>query len=248
MRVKSREDWMAEKDALTAGLREFADVLRRKPFQNSEGLRGVSAFALYWFVRQVRPTVVFEVGVWKGFSTWLIEQAAPDAEIYCFDPLFYLEHLIEPARLGPVYRSPRARYQRGEFSCADLAPVVAAHARPMAFFDDHQHKMPRVRQARAFGLRDLVCDDNTPYPSTHRSFELDRADPAAAAVLAREIERYEVFPALWDTDAVIGGQRIKEDGLGFPTDGEFGEVYAERQWHSYVTYVRLTPDGRPNES
>ena len=35
--------------------------MRSQPFQNREGLRGVSAFALYWFLRQLTPTLVIEV-------------------------------------------------------------------------------------------------------------------------------------------------------------------------------------------
>ena len=110
MRVRTSAEWDLERDALLDALREFARVMKHRPFDNEQGLRGVSAFALYWFVRRTAPSVVFESGVWRGFSTWLLEQAAPDAEIHCFDPLFMLQHLIPRRRIGKTYRSPRARY------------------------------------------------------------------------------------------------------------------------------------------
>lgn len=240
MRVKSKTEWEAQQAQLMDALREFASVLQTRPFQNEEGLRGVSAFALYWFVKQARPTVVFEVGVWRGFSTWIIEQAAPNAEIFCFDPLFYLQHMISPERLGQTYRSPRATYSRDEFSCFDVPAVVARHARPLIFYDDHQNKFPRLLQAKALGVRDLVFDDNTAArPYTHRTLEHDRADPATAAHLEAEVDDYQIFPALWSFDWEFGGSRLKEGGLGFPVTPQLQYIHDERKWHSYVSYVKL---------
>jgi hypothetical protein len=40
-------------------------------------------------------------------------------------------------------------------------------------------------------------------------------------------------------DFRIGGLHIEEAGMGFPVDREFRDVYRDRDWRSYVTYVRL---------
>ena len=239
MYVKTGADWEGERSALLEALREFAAVMTRRPFQNDQGLRGVSAFALYWFIKNIRPTVVFEVGVWKGFSTWLIEQAAPEAEVFCFDPIFFLEHFIDPKKIGPTYRSPRAHYSTQEFSCAGVREVAAGHPRPLAFFDDHQNKLARLLQSKEAGIKDIVFDDNTSDPYTHRTLEQERRDPRSLAILEREVQTYEIFPALWRVDFVIGPQHIKEEGLNFPVEEQFADIYEERGWHSYVTYVRL---------
>ena len=241
MRVKTRADWEAERPLLLERLREFASVMKRKPFQNEQGLRGVSAFALYWFIKQAQPTIVFEVGVWKGFSTWIIEQAAPEAEVFCFDPIFLVEHLLDPGKIGPTYRSKRASYSYQEFSCANISELAANSSRPLVFFDDHQNKLPRLLQAKKFGIRDIVFDDNCPMFGTHRTLEEDRMDPKFAEVIEREVQDYEIFPALWDVDAVISDAiHIKESGLDFPLERGLTEIYEERQWHSYVTYLSLT--------
>jgi hypothetical protein len=237
--VKIGDDWESERGNLLEALREFAVVTRGQPFQNSEGLRGVNAFALYWFIKKIKPTVVFEVGVWKGFSTWLIEQAAPDAEVYCFDPIFFLEHYIDPKRIGRTYRSRRAHYSTQDFSCAGVKEIAARHARPLSFFDDHQNKLPRLLQSREAGIKELVFDDNTSEPYTHRTLEQERRDPRSSALLEREVESYEIFPALWEVDFVLGPQHIKERGLNFPQERLFRPIYDERRWHSYVTHVRL---------
>ncbi|MFL6863164.1 MAG: hypothetical protein ACJ8DZ_09200 [Allosphingosinicella sp.] len=244
MQVTTREDWLAQREALLDELRRFAGLMKRAPLRNRQGLRGVSAFAFYWFLRQARPTIVFEVGVWKGFSTWLIEQAAPEAELHCFDPMFMLAPYLSRWKVGRTYRTSRARYWNQDFSCAPIAELIARHARPLAFFDDHQNKLPRLLQCRAAGLFDIVFDDNMIGAGTHRTLEEDRREPATNALLEREIEAYEIFPALWPVSAEIGGLVIDEPGLDFPLEPGLSAIHAERQWHSSVTRVRLRETAR----
>jgi hypothetical protein len=239
MQEKTRKDWEREREALLETLYEYAGLLKSRPFDNEQGLRGVSAFALYWFLKKVKPTIVLEVGVWRGFSTWIIEQAAPRADIVCFDPIFFLEWYLDKDKFGATYRSSRAAYDSSEFSCADVARMIAGHERPCVFFDDHQHKIPRLLQCRAFGIRTIIFDDNVDYPYTHDTFETARKDPARRAVMEREIRTYEIFPALWDVDGEIGGQRLKYDGLGFPLDDKLLPIYHDRLWHSCVSLVTL---------
>ena len=237
MRVKTSAEWNLERDALLDALRDFAGIMKHRPFDNQEGLRGVSAFALYWFVRRTAPSVVFESGVWRGFSTWLLEQAAPAAEIHCFDPLFMLQHLIPRRRMGKTYRSPRARYSNQDFSCAPIRELVAGRADALSFFDDHQNKLPRLLQCKASGIRHVVFDDNLSAPYTHRTLEYERATDAT--LLDREIDTYETFPALWPVDFRYGNLHLKEAGMGFPVERALCDIYRDRNWHSYVTYVRL---------
>jgi hypothetical protein len=237
VRIKTSAEWNDERGALLDALRDFARVMKHRPFDNEQGLRGVSAFALYWFVRRLAPSVVFEVGVWRGFSTWLIEQAAPAAEVHCFDPLFMLQHLIPRRKIGKTFRSPRAHYSTQDFSCAPIREIAAGRSDALAFFDDHQNKLPRLLQCKAAGIKHVIFDDNMAVPYTHRTLEHERA--ADAAPLEQEIGIYETFPALWPVDFNFGGLHLKEDGLGFPVERELRDIYRDRDWHSYVTYVRL---------
>lgn len=232
MRVKTREQWQQEREVLLEALREFSAVLKRAPFANSNGLRGVSAFALWWFVRRADPEIVFESGIWKGFSTWLIEQAAPRAELHCFDPVVMLRPYMW--RMGRTYRSKRAHYSAQDFSCAPVRELIGGRSRVLAFFDDHQNKWPRLQQCRTFGIGEMVFDDNYPDPGTHRTFEDEPRE-----LLETEIDVYEIFPAIWPVDFRIGNLHIREPGLGFPVDRQLKPIYKERQWHSSVTYVRL---------
>ena len=245
MKVKMGADWAPEREALLGALRAFAKVMEGAPFRNRSGLRGVSAFALFWFLRQVRPDIVFEVGVWRGFSTWLIEQAVPEAELHSLDPMFMLEPYLSRWKVGRIYRSGTAHYSCDDFSCAPIAETVRGHARPLAFFDDHQNKLPRLRQCRAAGIHDIVFDDNMAAVDTHRSLEDDRLDPKCLPLIEAEIEAYEMFPAPWPVNLQLDTMTIREEGLGFPVEPAFRAIYEERDWHSSVTYVRLRPEPLP---
>jgi hypothetical protein len=234
LHVKTRAEWEADRGALLEGLREFAVVMKRAPFRNRGGLRGVSAFALWWFVRRSSPEVVFESGVWKGFSTWLIEQAAPRAEVFCFDPIVFLRRYVWG--MGRKYRSQRAHYSGEDFSCADVVRMIGGREKVLAFFDDHQNKWPRLEQCRRYGITELVFDDNYAGAGTHRTLE---EEPRAR--LESDIAEYEIFPALWPVDFRHYTMHIRHDGMSFPVDRELMAIYRERQWHSSVTYVRLLP-------
>jgi hypothetical protein len=238
MHVTTAEEWEQRRGAMLDALREFSHLMRRRPFDNEQGLRGVSAFALYWFIRQLAPPIVFEIGVWRGFSTWIIEQAAPAAEIHAFDPIFMLDGFLSRWRVGRKYRSARVRYSTQDFSCAPIEAIAAARPGAVAFFDDHQNKLPRLRQCRAAGIRHVIFDDNFAAPYTHRTLEHERA--AGAAAIDRDIELYETFPALWPVDHRLGELHIQEPGLAFPDEPGLRLIHRDRHWHSYVTYVRLT--------
>ncbi len=37
-------------------------------------------------MRALNPEVIVESGVFRGLTTWVMRQACPQAEIFCFDP------------------------------------------------------------------------------------------------------------------------------------------------------------------
>lgn len=230
-------------------LESFCALLQNKPFDNWGGLRGVSAFALYWFIQKIQPDLVFEVGVWKGFSTWIIEHAAPKAKIICLDPMFFLEEAIKGGSisasaintnaLGKFYRTTKAQYLSNDFSCLDIEDILKDSKNPCVFFDDHQHKLPRLKQAKEYGIKNIIFDDNQPFQYTHKSLEIYMQKPEIKKYLSTIVKEYLVFPALWDTNLGYANTTLNLKGLGIPQDDKFKPVYDERQWHSFVTLVEL---------
>ena len=242
MNIKSKSEWQDDSDEIQSALIEFSELLKKKPFQNREGLRGVSAFALYWYVKKIQPKVVFEVGTWKGFSTWIIEQAAPKAKIFCLDPIFFLESYMDSSKVGEVYRSKHATYMGSDFSCINPAKLAGKDLpNSLVFFDDHQDKFPRLIQAKNAGIKNIIFDDNTPHKYTHITLEHELMKKDQKNILNSLIKDYETFPALWNIDWRYGKMRIKEKGLtDFPVSPLTDEVFNERNCIVFGKSIRIT--------
>lgn len=129
---------------------EFLAVYRERPFPtNAGGMQLPHMFATWVFLREARPELVVESGVWKGQSTWLIERATT-ADIVSID-------------LMPTFRkydSPRATYSDIDFAHMDW--TAAPKAKTILFFDDHVNQFRRLMQGRAWGFADFIFEDNYP--------------------------------------------------------------------------------------
>lgn len=136
---------------MLASLEPFAALYAHRPIRdNRGGMAAPHAFLTWFALRALRPEVVIESGVFRGQSTWLIEQALPGARIVCIEP-----------RPGAIeYRSPRARYERRDFRDLDLGELPPEGT--VAFFDDHQNAVERIEQCARRGLRHLLFEDNYP--------------------------------------------------------------------------------------
>ncbi len=141
------------RDDLIAALPEFESVYAQRPIRdNLGGMKSPHMFAVWFIARLLRPAVVIESGVFRGQSTWLFEQALPDARIISID-----------IDLGArEYISPRATYHDQDFSTIDWSELRGEQT--LAFFDDHQNAYTRLQQCRWLGLRHVIFEDN--YPSS----------------------------------------------------------------------------------
>jgi hypothetical protein len=141
---------IVSRDEMREGLPEFARLYRHRPIRdNSGGMMIPHMYVLWLILRKVRPSVVIESGVFRGQSTWLIEQACPEAAVICFEPR--IDNI--------VYTSSRATYVRGDFLAygKDLSA-----SRAFAFFDDHQDALPRIKHCKWIGIKEMMFDDNYP--------------------------------------------------------------------------------------
>ncbi len=151
-----------DRDAMRAAIPEFLDLHARRPIEdNRGGMRAPHLFATWFMVRALRPTHIVESGVFKGLGTWLLEQAAPEAQFFCIDP--------DPG--VRVYSGVRATYLTEDF--ARIA-WDAPRETTLLFFDDHQDELRRVQEARKLGFRHLIFEDNYP-PGRGDCFSLKQA-------------------------------------------------------------------------
>lgn len=118
------------------------------PINNSYGMRSPHLFLLWEALRQLNPKYVIESGVYKGLGTWWIEQACPNAQIYCID--------IDFSNIE--YKSPSAFYLSEDFSSHTWQDIDKS--KTIIFFDDHQNALTRLMQMKWMGFTKAIFDDN----------------------------------------------------------------------------------------
>ena len=236
-------DWRAETERVHAEARRFAELAPAFPFANTNGMAPDTAFYLYFWLRELAPSFVVESGFWRGFSTWVIEHAVPEAKVVALDPIFALQHCLDNARIGQTYRSPRVNYSGMDFSCCGFE-FMEKPASSLVLFDDHQNKINRLVLAAQKGFRHLIFDDNLPGQATHITFFEYLSIPSLRDWLMEAIEIYEIFPPLWDTMAGMRNETFVP-GLNIPREASLAVLdttAAPRSGYSWLTYVRLRED------
>jgi hypothetical protein len=144
-------------DDLRPYVNDFLELYARRPIRdNAGGMKSPHCFWVYYWLRKLQPEVVIESGVWKGQSTWLIEQTLPTARIISIDMTWkYLE-----------YKSSRAEYTSVDFNTINWTRILGDKAsKTLAFIDDHQNNYDRLRTAHTHKIPWMLFEDN--YPTTH---------------------------------------------------------------------------------
>ncbi|MDB5104287.1 MAG: hypothetical protein JWP91_1976 [Fibrobacteres bacterium] len=152
---------------LSNALDQFLPLFDRRPIrENQGGMRSVGLFNVWFLLNRLRPASVLESGIWKGQSTWLIEQTLPGAGIVSIDINLQIREFI----------SGKARYSDTDFLRIDLNAFGWDGRESLAFFDDHQDVIPRLKKCQFLGIKHIILDDNYPEFSGNRHI-------SAAAVL-----------------------------------------------------------------
>ena len=132
-------------------IEEFAEIYKSRPVKDNSGGMGFNhSYGLWKILRDRQPNVVMESGVHKGHSTWVIEQAVPEAQVFCFDISLANRH----------YLSTRAHYVESDFREFDWSQVDLTNS--IAFFDDHFNNLERAKDAYWFGFQGAIFEDNYP--------------------------------------------------------------------------------------
>jgi hypothetical protein len=186
---------------------EFLDIYEKRPISNNQwGMRSHGMFFLWYLLKQIQPDLVIESGVYRGQSTWMIAQAAPDAKIIA----------IDPDLTQRFYVSKNATYRTEDFSL--LSIEQDSYKTKAAFFDDHQNAYERVMQSTKQNIQHLIFDDNyppgyddcagNPHLTLRDCFEMKQHQEKAAA-LKKVIKQYCIMPQIIGNTAgflALGGQ------------------------------------------
>jgi hypothetical protein len=142
---------------LRSELERFLELYMDRPIKNNIGGMGLNhSFAFWRMLRILKPDLVVESGVWKGHSTWLIENALPESRIISFD--------IKLSKRE--YVSQKAIYVENDFQYFDWASEDVTNS--LILFDDHQNSFNRVVMASFFGFKNMIFEDN--YTSDNGDF------------------------------------------------------------------------------
>lgn len=133
-------------------LEDFCEIYLNKPIKNNLGGMGFNhSYALFSIIKKLQPKLIIESGIWRGHSTYIIEKAAPDADIVSLD--INLNHRR--------YISNKVSYYETDFNNIDWSKFKNID-NSLCFFDDHQNSLDRLKEMKWWGFQRAVFEDNFP--------------------------------------------------------------------------------------
>ena len=143
---KNSPGW--KKSEILKELEKFKIIYEKRPIKmNTHGMRFQHMFATYFILKKLKPSFVIESGVFKGQSTWLIENTLPNSKILSID--------IDLSQR--VYISKKAKYSGIDFKNQDFSNLPED---TLVFFDDHVNHYERLKQAKFFNIKKIILEDN----------------------------------------------------------------------------------------
>tara|TARA_B110000003_G_C16484605_1_gene471088 strand:+ start:118 stop:903 length:786 start_codon:yes stop_codon:yes gene_type:complete len=143
---KNPPQW--KKEEILKEIETFRNLYKQRPIKNNiHGMRFQHMFATYFILKKLNPSFIIESGVYKGQSTWLIENALPTSNILSID--------IDLSQRE--YISKRAKYSNVDFKNQDFSNIPED---TLVFLDDHVNHYERLQQAKFFNIKNIILEDN----------------------------------------------------------------------------------------
>ena len=147
-------DWT--ENEIKIHINDFCEIYKNRPIKNNKGGMLFShMFAFYFILKKLNPELVIESGVFKGQSTWLIEQTLPNSKIISIDKDLSQREYI----------SKKANYSNIDFRFHNFSKIPE---NTLVFFDDHVNHIERLKESNYFKIKNIVFEDN--YPSYKGDF------------------------------------------------------------------------------
>lgn len=140
-----------DRNLLRSLINEFVEIYEDRPIlDNYGGMTFNHSFAVWAILKTMKPKFIIESGVYRGHSTWLIQQACPSATLFCLD--------IDFSNL--LYRSSSAIYIEQDLTRLDWSAIDPENT--VVFFDDHMNALARLKELWWLGIRHAIFEDNWP--------------------------------------------------------------------------------------
>jgi hypothetical protein len=138
-------------------LDEYLEIYKNKPINdNTGGMKSPHLFNMFCLLKETKPKLIVESGVWKGQGTWLFEHASPDSDIICFD--VYMKRLL--------YKSENALYIENDFTMVNWNSFFTENNHynkdnTLLFLDDHVDFIHRLKFLSSTPFfKKIVFEDN----------------------------------------------------------------------------------------
>jgi len=129
-------------------LENFIQLYEKRPIKNNKGgMLFPQMFYFYFILKKINPELVIESGVYKGQSTWLIENTLPNAKMIALD--------IDLSQRE--YISKKAFYSSKDFRFQNFSKIPN---NTLVFFDDHVNHTERIIESKFFNIKNIVLEDN----------------------------------------------------------------------------------------
>ncbi len=144
------------KESIPKFVDEYCKVFSKTPILDlNSGFGFNEGLFLFCIIKVVRPSLVIESGIMKGFTTYLID-AATDGNciISCYDISF---ENIE-------YKSKKAKYFQNDIS---KSPPNVKNQKVLAFWDDHTSQLDRLKFSIKNNIKYNIFDDDLGFLNFH---------------------------------------------------------------------------------
>ena len=225
-----------DRNDIESKLDDFMKLYEKRPIINNRGGMGAPhCFATYFLMKSLNKPFIVESGIWKGQSTWLIENTCPSAKLLCIDPNLN----------SRIYISKKATYTTEDWSKINIKNPE----KTLCFFDDHQNAVNRIKRAIKLGFKHLIFEDNYPIGqgdcvSLKQTLE---EDGEIAKILKEDMEIYYEFPPVFKQEKTRWGDDW--DDTNYPTtkpifdeikgNEKYREFYDDALGYTWIAYVKL---------
>ena len=134
-------------------LSEFIEIYKNRPITNNIGGMGFNhSFALYVILKKLNVSNIYESGIYKGHSTWLIENSLDKFNLVSIDINLGLREYIS--------NNENIKYFEGDIEDLSFKDIDVKNT--IVYFDDHTNVIERLKFLYSWGIKYAIFEDNYP--------------------------------------------------------------------------------------
>ena len=147
----SPENLMYSNKYLQNNFKKFICIYKDRPIKyNKSGMKIEHCYALYLYLKKIKPKTVIESGIWKGQTTWLIKKILPNVKLFSID--------IDLSQR--VFIDENVKYLSKDISNYSWKNVNKKSC--LIIFDDHVCFSKRINFLLKKKFKHIIFDDNLP--------------------------------------------------------------------------------------